>query len=115
FECLDYLLRHRDRAVGRDELVEVVFARSDVSDAQLAQIILRTRRAVGDDGHRQHSVRTVPRFGFRWTATTVEEPVVEAPVVAEPATERRVEPVPPHTVDAIPPREQSRSGAAPPA
>ena len=95
FECLGYLLQHRDRAIGRDELVEAVFARSDVSDAQLAQIILRTRRAVDDDGHRQHSVRTVPRFGFRWTAATAEEPALEGRAVEEPATEVPPEPDPP--------------------
>ncbi len=68
FECLGYLIEHRDRAVDRDELVRAVFGRADVSDAQLAQIVLRTRRAIGDDGHEQRAIRTVPRFGFRWVA-----------------------------------------------
>ncbi|GAB2608336.1 winged helix-turn-helix domain-containing protein [Novilysobacter erysipheiresistens] len=82
FECLCCLIEHRDRAVGRDELVGAVFGRADVSDAQLAQIILRTRRAVGDDGQKQHTIRTVPRFGFRWTAAIAEE-FAEAAAVAE--------------------------------
>jgi len=70
FECLSFLIEHRDRAVSRDELVQAVFGRADVSDAQLAQIVLRTRRAVGDDGHEQRSIRTVPRYGFRWLLDT---------------------------------------------
>src|SRR4249919_3611710 len=68
FECLHYLIAHRDRAVGRDELVRAVFGRRAVSDAQLAQIVLRARRAIGDDGQEQRAIRTVPRFGFRWAA-----------------------------------------------
>ena len=70
FDCLTYLLVHRERAVGRDELAQAVFGRSNVSDAQIGQIVLRARRAVGDDGHVQNTIRTVPRFGFRWVAPT---------------------------------------------
>ncbi len=71
FECLEYLIAHRDRAVGRDELVAAVFGRSNVSDAQLGQIVLRTRRAVDDDGNTQHAIRTIAGFGYRWVAETV--------------------------------------------
>src|SRR5690606_2332051 len=73
FECLVHLIEHRERAVDRDELARVVFSRNDVSDAQLAQIILRSRRAIGDDGQEQRAIRTVPRFGFRWVADTAVE------------------------------------------
>ena len=68
FDCLVYLVEHRDRAVGRDELVAAIWGRIDVSDAQLGQIVLRARRAVGDDGHGQRFIRTMPKFGYRWTA-----------------------------------------------
>src|SRR5690606_33934392 len=71
-ECLQYLIEHRDRAVGRDELAMAVFARDNVSDAQLGQIVLRARRTVGDDGQEQRMIRTVLRFGFRWVAPTEE-------------------------------------------
>jgi DNA-binding winged helix-turn-helix (wHTH) protein/tetratricopeptide (TPR) repeat protein len=70
FECLEYLITHRDRAVGRDELVTAVFGRPNVSDAQLGQIVLRTRRAVDDDGNAQHAIRTIAGFGYRWVAQT---------------------------------------------
>jgi len=68
FECLCYLIEHRDRAVHRDELVRAVFGRADVSDAQIGQIVLRARRTIGDDGQEQHFIRTVPRYGFSWVA-----------------------------------------------
>ena len=70
FECLAHLIAHRDRAVGRDELLQAVFGRVAVSDGQLAQIVLRARRCVGDDGQGQDAIRTVPRYGFRWVAET---------------------------------------------
>ena len=70
FECLRHLIEHRDRAVGRDELGHAAFGRIDVTDAHLGQVVLRARRAVGDDGHGQRLIRTIPRYGFRWTANT---------------------------------------------
>jgi DNA-binding winged helix-turn-helix (wHTH) protein/tetratricopeptide (TPR) repeat protein len=88
FECLLHLIEHRDRAVSRDELAQAVFGRSNVSDAQIGQIVLRARRVVDDDGHAQELIRTVPRFGFRWVAPTEVEwrPQADAaPAPLEPA------------------------------
>lgn len=89
FECMVFLIEHRDRAVSRDELVQAVFGRADVSDAQLAQIVLRARRAIDDDGHEQRSIRTVPRYGFRWLPDTQADHAgdeVGQPTSASPAT-----------------------------
>lgn len=93
-DCLVYLIERRERAVGRDELISAVYGRVDVSDAQLGQLIVRARRAVHDDGQEQHTIRTIPRFGFRWVAQTRavdadwnRAPPVPAlaPAVAQPA------------------------------
>jgi DNA-binding winged helix-turn-helix (wHTH) protein/tetratricopeptide (TPR) repeat protein len=65
-DCLIYLVEHRERAVGRDELISAVWGRTAVSDDVLAQTLLRARRAVGDTGNDQRAIRTVPRFGYRW-------------------------------------------------
>ncbi len=70
FDCLAWLIEHRDRAVGRDELVAAVWGKSDVADTQLVQAILKARRAVGDTGEEQRAIRTIPRFGYRWVAAT---------------------------------------------
>ena len=72
FECLTYLVSHRDRAVGRDELISAVWGRIEVSDTVVAQTLLRARKAVGDSGGRQLLIRTVPRFGYRWIAPVLE-------------------------------------------
>jgi DNA-binding winged helix-turn-helix (wHTH) protein/tetratricopeptide (TPR) repeat protein len=66
FDCLVYLIDHRDRAVGRDELIAAVWGKADVSDTLLGQTLLKARRAVGDDGNEQNAIRTIPRFGYRW-------------------------------------------------
>lgn len=136
FECLLHLIEHRDRAVTRDELVQAVFRRSDVSDAQLGQVIVRTRRAVGDDGQSQHTVLTVPRYGFRWVAEVRVETAVgmgqdgdtgtdphadgdrtgsaARPLVPEPEPDSQPEPEPQPTPDQalVPVRRRPRLIAA---
>ncbi|HKE48601.1 MAG TPA: winged helix-turn-helix domain-containing protein [Rhodanobacteraceae bacterium] len=77
-DCLIYLVEHRERAVGRDELISAVWGRAEVSDDVLAQTLLRARRAVGDTGNDQRAIRTVPRFGYRWILP-VEDVAPEPP------------------------------------
>lgn len=122
FECLVHLIEHCERAVDRDELARAVFSRSDVSDSQLAQIILRSRRAIGDDGQEQRAIRTVPRFGFRWVADTAVERESSgsgAPAPVEPApgalpTDAATPAPPPHESEpAVAPADAS--GQFPPA
>lgn len=66
FDTLVYLIQHRDRAVGRDELISAVWGRVDLTDNVLCQIVGRARQLVGDTGEAQHSIRTISRFGYRW-------------------------------------------------
>jgi DNA-binding winged helix-turn-helix (wHTH) protein/tetratricopeptide (TPR) repeat protein len=87
FDCLVYLIEHRDRAVGRDELIAAVWGRADVSEALLNHTILKIRRAIGGGG--QEPIRTVPRFGYRWTGivtieTSAQSPGEEARATAAP-------------------------------
>lgn len=82
FDCLVYLVEHRERAVGRDELIAAVWGRVDVADTLLAQTVLRVRRTLGDSGS-EGAIRTVARFGYRW----VEETCVEQAPDRDPATD----------------------------
>ena len=70
FDVITYLVAHRHRAIGRDELIAAVWGRSDAGDALLAQAVLKARRAFGDDGNAQNYIRTIPRFGYQWVAQT---------------------------------------------
>lgn len=82
-DCLAYLIEHRDRPVGRDELISAVWGRTDVSESTLAHTVVRLRQALGDNGNDQHSIRTVPRLGFRWVAdVAIEETEIAAAVAA---------------------------------
>lgn len=66
FDCLAYLIQHRDRAITRDELIEAVWKRNNVSDNQLAHAVAAARRLLDDDGAGQRHIRTVPGFGYHW-------------------------------------------------
>jgi len=68
FDCIVYLLEHRERAVGRDELIAAVWGRTETGDGALGQTVLAARRALDDTGKEQHVIRTVFRFGYHWVA-----------------------------------------------
>lgn len=86
FDCLAYLIEHRDRAVGRDELVAAVWGKASVSDAVMGKTILTVRRAIGDTAEEQRYLRTVPRFGYQWNAPTRHEPSSISTSTPEPET-----------------------------
>lgn len=48
-----HLIRHRDRLVGKDEIVQAVWGGRAVSDASISSRIRSARQALGDDGERQ--------------------------------------------------------------
>jgi len=73
FDCLVHLVANRHRPVGRDELIATVWGRAEVSETLLGHTIVRLRRELGDSGGDQHSIRTMPRVGYRWVAPTIEE------------------------------------------
>jgi DNA-binding winged helix-turn-helix (wHTH) protein/tetratricopeptide (TPR) repeat protein len=91
-DCLAYLIRHRDRSVGRDELTAAVWGRADVSEVSLSHAIMRLRRLLGDTGNEQNSIRTLPRLGYRWIVEpTIEEasvPTTQSAPSAAPPSER---------------------------
>jgi len=66
FDCIAYLIEHRERAVGRDKLVAAVWGRTEVSETMLGKAILAARRTVGDTAEAQALLRTIPRFGYHW-------------------------------------------------
>lgn len=68
FDCLLCLIERHPCAVSRDELIRHVWGRANVSDNQLAQAVLRARRALGDSGEAPRHIGTVPGYGYRWLA-----------------------------------------------
>ncbi|HJT97261.1 MAG TPA: winged helix-turn-helix domain-containing protein, partial [Rhodanobacteraceae bacterium] len=74
FDCIVYLLLHRARAVGRDELVSAVWGRAEVGETVLNQTILHARRALGETSRAASAIRTVIGFGYHWVAPTEQLP-----------------------------------------
>lgn len=92
FACIVYLIENRDRAVGRDELIEAIWGEVHLSDSVLGHAIRHARQALGDSGDDQHVIQTVRGFGYRWAVPVeVEESAEEraAPTVAETRNRRR--------------------------
>ena len=91
FDLLQYLLRHRDRVVAKDEMLAAVWQRRVVSESTLHSRIAAVRQAIGDNGDEQRLIRTVARKGLRFVGDVREiEDDAKAAPVADPAG--RVEP-----------------------
>ncbi len=98
-DSLVYLIEHRDRPVGRDELAAAVWGRADISEVSLSHAVMRLRKRLGDTGNEQRAIRTVPRLGYRWVMEgTVEEdadatPAPHVPIEASVARVEQAAPV----------------------
>lgn len=107
FDCIAYLLAHRERAVGRDELIAAVWGRADITDTVLHQTVMKARRVFGDSGEEQQVLRTVPRFGYRWIAA-VDAAAGVVPVAASAAAPAVVVEVPQASSTSRPQRQRAR-------
>lgn len=74
YDLLVYLVRNRDRVVSKDDLIDTIWNGRIVSDAALSSRINAVRKGIGDDGDRQHLIKTIHRRGFRFVADVEEEP-----------------------------------------
>ena len=74
-DCLVYLIAHRERPVGKEELVSAVWGRSAGSGSLVAQTIMRLRRQLDEASDERGCIRTIPRVGYRWLPNTTEHVV----------------------------------------
>lgn len=83
FDLLVYLVRHRDRVVPKQELLDVVWRHVSVGESSLTRAVNLARLALHDDGRRQWAIQTVARRGYRFVApvweTTPDGPSAGAP------------------------------------
>lgn len=68
FDLLVCLIEQRDRVVSKVELLDGVWGHRFVSEANLTTRVKEARRAVGDDGTRQHTIGNVRGRGYRFVA-----------------------------------------------
>src|SRR5690606_17925437 len=88
FDCIAYLFAHRERAVGRDELIAAIWGRADITDTVLHQTVMKARRVFGDSGDEQQVLRTGRRMRDRRIAT-VEGASERAATGSPPPADRR--------------------------
>lgn len=75
---LHYLIRHRERVVSKDEVLEEVWSGLMVSDAALSSALKDLRHALGDDAAHQRFIRTLRGFGYQFVAPVAESGSADA-------------------------------------
>jgi hypothetical protein len=74
FALLELLVRRRPDAVSKDEIHEHLWPNVFVSPANLANLVVELRAALGDNARKPRFVRTVSRFGYAFAADPVGAP-----------------------------------------
>ena len=88
FELLKTLVQARPRVLSKAELHERLWPSTFVSDANLAILIAEIRKALNDNPHNPHFLRTVHGFGYAFSGPALEIDDVERPAAAPPSPER---------------------------
>jgi DNA-binding winged helix-turn-helix (wHTH) protein len=79
FDVLVYLVRHRDRMVAKDELLDKLWPGQVVGEAALTRCVSVVRKAVGDDRTKQAVIETQHGRGYRFVATVTEQSEASTP------------------------------------
>src|SRR3712207_4268695 len=87
FDVLLYLVRHRDRVVSKEELMDQVWGGRFVSETAVTSRIKQIRRALGDDGQAQTFVKTSHGRGYRFVEPVADRAAeaVTRPTLRSPA------------------------------
>ena len=112
FDVLVYLIEHRDRVVGREELLDAVWPGTFVTPNVLSRAVAQVRKALGDESQDARFIETVAKRGYRFIAPVTVRPAVVAPLdpaIDRPAAEASVPEAP---VDARTPFSRRTRGLA---
>ncbi len=80
FQVLLHLIENRSRLVPKQELFDVLWKETAVSDASLVQCIIDLRKAFADDARNPRYIRTVPKVGYQFIAPVSETVVFDQSV-----------------------------------
>jgi serine/threonine-protein kinase len=69
YDLLCKLLADRDRVLSKDELLDYLWPRQEVGEANLTQTIYELRQALGETARNANWIETVPRRGYRFKGT----------------------------------------------
>ncbi|HEX4438593.1 MAG TPA: FHA domain-containing protein [Thermoanaerobaculia bacterium] len=81
YNLLEVLIESRPKAISKAEIRDRLWPGVHVAEANLPNLVVELRGALGDDARRPRIIRTVPRFGYSFLAParTERSPHVEAP------------------------------------
>lgn len=71
-DLLLYLIRHRDRAIDKNELQDEVWSGTIVTEASVTRCIMKARRSIGADANQAGAITTVRGHGYRFAVPVVE-------------------------------------------
>ncbi len=72
FRLLEILIERHPKAVSKEELLELLWPKTFVSDASLHNLIAELRAAIGDRRRVPRFIRTLPRFGYAFQGLAEE-------------------------------------------
>src|SRR3979411_2467135 len=77
FDVLAYLVAHAGRIVTQDEILAGLGSEHYVNPEILRKYILEIRKALGDRPDQPEFIETLPKRGYRFVATVIDESVAE--------------------------------------
>ena len=72
YDLLCVLISKRDQVLGKDELLDWLWPRQEVGEANLTQTIYELRQALGETAREPRWIETVPRRGYRFKGSVSE-------------------------------------------
>lgn len=72
FRLLEALVERRPKAISKDELQQILWPKTFVSEGNLARLVTEVRHAIGDNAENPHLIRTVQRFGYAFCGSADE-------------------------------------------
>jgi Tol biopolymer transport system component/DNA-binding winged helix-turn-helix (wHTH) protein len=83
FRLLEFLIENRDRVLGKEEIFQVVWNETSVTDNALTRAVAQIRKALEDDPRQPRFIETLPTVGYRFIGKlTTEEPPPSAKPMA---------------------------------
>lgn len=74
YALLELLIERRPMAVSKADIHACLWPNVHVSDANLGNLVVELRAALGDDARQPRIIRTVARFGYAFSACTIAAP-----------------------------------------
>src|SRR5258708_20127249 len=85
FDVLAYLVEHAGRVVTQDEILEALWSENYGTQELQRKYILEIRKALGDRPDKPEFIETLPKRGYRFVASVIDESEVGEKSGVEPA------------------------------